>query len=267
MDDQRIRLATFNLLHGRSLRDGRSEPSRLASAAAELAPDVVGLQEVDRQQRRSGSVDQTALVAETIGAAHWRFVPSIHGTPGGRPTWTPAFEEDGATTTGPTYGVGLVSRFPVRAWRVRRFPPAPFALPLLVPNEGGRPRLMRVPDEPRTAIAAVVDGPSGAFTVATAHLSFVPGPNARQLRALVRWIADLPRPAFLVGDFNLPGGLPRRLTGWTPLAVAATYPSWRPRVQFDHLLADGLPPHAVHAEHVLTLEVSDHCALAVDLDL
>ena len=113
----------------------------------------------------------------------------------------------------------------------------------------------------------MLEGPRGPVTVATAHLSFVPGVNAGQLRGLVRWLSDLPRPAVLLGDFNLPGSLPRRLTGWTALASAATYPSWRPRVQFDHVLADGIDRAAVHAHHVLSLDVSDHCALAVDLTL
>ena len=44
-------------------------------------------------------------------------------------------------------------------------------------------------------------------------------------------VADLPRPLFLMGDFNLPGGWPRRLTGFTSLATGATYPSVAPRVQ------------------------------------
>jgi endonuclease/exonuclease/phosphatase family metal-dependent hydrolase len=262
-----LRVATFNLLHGRSVHDGVAEPERLRAAAELLDADVVGLQEVDHAQPRSGEVRQTALVADALGAPQWRFVPSVHGTPGPTVDWTPASEDDGAALTGPAYGVGLVSRLPVRLWRVTRFPAARLRLPLLVPTEEGRPRLMRIPDEPRVAVAAVLEAPGGLLTVATAHLSFVPGVNVRQLRALVHWLADLPRPLLVVGDLNLPGSVPRRVTGWTPLAVAATYPSWRPRVQFDHVLAEGVPPDRVRGAHVLPLPVSDHCALAVDLDL
>jgi hypothetical protein len=37
-------------------------------------------------------------------------------------------------------------------------------------------------------------------------------------------------------------------------------------VQFDHVLADGLPKEQrPTAMHVMALPVSDHCALAVDL--
>lgn len=257
-------MATFNLLHGRSLAHGGVDARELVAAAGRLAADIVGLQEVDRLQQRSHSVDQTALIADALGAADWRFLPAVDGTPGRAVTWSPSVVDDGAGTTGPTYGVGLVSRLPVREWRVRRFAAAPLPMPLMVP---GRKGLVWVPDEPRVALAAVVDGPRGPLTVVTAHLSFVPGWNAAQLRSLARWARDLPAPRLLLGDFNLPGPLPRWASRWTQLARAATYPSYRPRVQFDHVLASGIPETAVRDVEALRLPVSDHCALVVDLEL
>lgn len=257
-----VRVATFNLLHGRSVVDATVREHALREAAAALDADVVGLQEVDRHQERSHVVDQTAVVADVLGAGHWRFVPAVLGTPGKVVSWTTASVDDGATTTGPSYGVGLVSRLPVRSWQVRRFGPAPVSMPLMVPGTRG---LSRVPDEPRVAVAAVVDGPRGEFTVLTAHLSFVPGWNIAQLRALVRWAQLFPAPRLLIGDFNLPGALPRWSSRWAQLARVATYPSWRPRVQFDHMLAQGIDESAVQDVQAMRLAVSDHCALVVDL--
>lgn len=253
-----MRIATFNLLSGRGVPDGTVSADNLRAAAEALDADVVGLQEVDRLQERSGGTDQTACVAEALGARWSRFVPAVEGTPGA--AWTPSSADDGADVEGPSYGLALVSRLPVLSWRVRRFGPAPVGLPLLVPGTRG---LTTVRDEPRVALAAVVEGPSGPFTVVTAHLSFVPGWNVRQLRAVSRWAAAFPGPRLLVGDFNLPGALPRLITGWSQLARVATYPSWRPRVQFDHVLSDR--PIAVSATRALQLPVSDHCALTVDL--
>jgi endonuclease/exonuclease/phosphatase family metal-dependent hydrolase len=255
-----VRLATFNLLSGRSLTDGGIRAADLTAAAAELDADVVGLQEVDRAQDRSAGVDQTALVADALGAGWSRFVPALDGTPGA--AWSASRTDDGAASLGPSYGVGLVSRLPVLSWRVRRFGPAPFGMPLYVPGNRG---LTHVPDEPRLALAAVVEGPAGPFTVLTAHLSFVPGWNVRQLRAVVRWAASLPGPRLLVGDFNLPGAVPRLVSGWTQLARVPTYPSWQPRVQLDHALADR--PVTVGDATARRLAVSDHCALVVDVDL
>lgn len=271
------RIGTFNLLHGIPVVGATAQATRptgppepdldlLRSSAAALDADVLGIQEVDRHQVRSGFADQTAAVAEALGAAHWRFAPAVHGTPGETKDWSAATADDGADTEGPTYGVGLVSRLPVLDWQVRRFAPAPFSIPLLIPAQP-RPRLVRIPDEPRLALAAVIDGPAGPFTVVTAHLSFVPGYNVRQLRALARWARSLPGPVFIAGDFNLPGGIPRRVTGWESLAKGATYPSFKPRVQFDHVLAHGLATAAPRRATVHPLAVSDHCALTVDVGL
>jgi endonuclease/exonuclease/phosphatase family metal-dependent hydrolase len=258
-----LRIATFNLLHGLSLADGVADPALLREAAKTLDADVLGLQEVDRRQPRSGGVDQTELVAEALEASWWRFVPAVHGTPGPAVSWTPASEDDGLVTTGPTYGIGLVSRYPVREWRVRRFEAAPVGLPLLVP---GRRGLTRVPDEPRLALAALVDGPAGQLTVVNTHLSFVPGWNVGQLRRIVRWVADLPTPRLVIGDFNLPGTLPRTVTRLNQLARVPTYPAYAPRVQFDHVLGDGIGEGQVRATNALRMPISDHCALSVDLE-
>jgi endonuclease/exonuclease/phosphatase family metal-dependent hydrolase len=251
-----VRVATFNLLHGWSLEHG-ADTGALRAAASTLDADVVVLQEVDRDQERSGHVDQTSVVAAELGAAWWRFVPSLSGTPGS--AWSPIGDED---VSGPAYGLGVVSRLPVRSVQVRRFRPAPVGLPLHV---AGRRGLTPVRDEPRVVVAALMSGPAGSFTVLGTHLSFVPGWNVRQLRAVVRWARTLPAPRLLLGDLNLPAPVVRRVTGWTPLARVATYPSWRPRVQLDHVLADR--PLPVSAAQALRLEVSDHLAVVADVSL
>lgn len=252
-----MRVATFNILHGRSVVHGTVVEDDLREAAREIDADIVGLQEVDLSQPRSDGVDQTAVVADALGAGSWLFVPSLHGSPGGE--WAPATDEPVA---GPAYGVGLVSRFPVRDWSVRRFGPAPVGMPLMVPGTRG---LTHVDDEPRVAVAAQVETPSGQLTVVTAHLSFVPGWNVAQLRALARWARTLPGPRMLIGDFNLPGAVPRLTTRWAQPARVRTYPSWRPRVQLDHVLLDGFPADAVRGVRAVRTAVSDHCALVVDL--
>jgi endonuclease/exonuclease/phosphatase family metal-dependent hydrolase len=245
-------------------------PAQLRDAVAALDADVLAVQEVDRGQPRSGNVDQTAVLAAALGAGEHRFVPTVRGTPGPVRDWVAAWGGcDGASDSrpaaeGPVYGIGLVSRFPVVAWFVRRFPAAPLGLPLLVPASP-RPRLMNIPDEPRAALAAVLGTPGGRMTVISTHLSFVPGVNVRQLRAVARWARTFPGPRLILGDLNLPGSVPRRVTGWDALARARTYPSPRPRVQFDHVLADGVPASAVAAVRTDRLAVSDHRALTVVL--
>jgi endonuclease/exonuclease/phosphatase family metal-dependent hydrolase len=255
----RLRFGTFNLLHGLAVGSGAVDDANLRSAAAVLDADVLGLQEVDRGQPRSDKTDQAAVVADKLRAPWWRFAPALTGTPG---KWTHADPANDTITSG--YGVALVSRLRVLHWDVRAFPAARVSLPLKVV---GRPGLTRVPDQPRVALAAVVVGPEGPFTVATAHLSFVPGWNARQLREVTRWLATMPPPRVLAGDFNIPGRVPAALTGWVDLARAPTYPSWRPRVQWDHILASGIGPDDVRAATSMRLPVSDHCGLVVDVEV
>ena len=193
----------------------------------------------------------------------------------------------------PSHGVALLSRLPVLAWRARRLAPAPVAMPLRV---AGRPGLTAVRDQPRAVLAAVLDGPRGPFTAVAVHLSFVPGWNIGQLLTVRRWIAELPRPHVLLGDLNLVGAVPgavlnaavatepplirHRLADrepspaggpmprrWRHLARRPTYPSHRPVVQFDHVLATGIRADAVDGVRVPRTAVSDHRPLVVELTL
>lgn len=265
-----LRLGTFNALSGRSLTNPDADPQGLAAAVARLAADVVALQEVDRHQERSGGSDQAGLVAEAMGVDGdgYRFVATVRGTPG-LPGWVPAIGNgriDGPSygIDGPSYGIALISRVPVRQWLVLGLGSTPGRYPLVVP--GPRPQVMWLKDEPRAAVAAVLEEPR--LTVACTHLSFVPGRNAVQLRRVVRWLRTLPGPRVLLGDLNLPGGLPARLTGWAPLVEAATYPAPVPKLQLDHVLTDGLPDGAEAGDaRAVRLPVSDHCAAVVALRL
>jgi endonuclease/exonuclease/phosphatase family metal-dependent hydrolase len=261
-----LRAGSYNILHGMRVLGGAVErdTEALRSAVASLDVDVLGIQEVDAAQPRSGMADQTALAAQALGAQHWRFLPTVAGTPGPDGHFRPSTPEEIADAAAgkydqPMYGVGLISRIPVRAWHHLTMDAAKVTLPLLVPGSP-RPRVLRVPDEPRAALAAVLDLPT-PVTVVTVHLSFVPLFNISQLRRIRRWLDDLPRPVVLGGDFNLPGRIPSRVTGWAGAPLRATYPVFKPRVQFDHILADGL--EAVGGD-VHTLPVSDHCAVTAD---
>jgi endonuclease/exonuclease/phosphatase family metal-dependent hydrolase len=280
-----VRVATFNLWSGRALPpDGGAAPSapaidagrlaRSVASLAELGVDVLAVQEVDHGQPRSGGADQLAEVAQAFGARAGRFVPTITGVPGPSSGWqrvAPGHHdrphEQVSASLGPpspSYGIGLVSRLPVLAWRVRVLRGSRAVLPMAVPSPGRLPRLLLVPDEPRVALAAVVAGPSGPVTVICTHLSFAPLAARRQLRAVARWAGSLPGPRVIAGDLNLPGPVPAWLTGWTSLARAATYPAHQPRLQLDHLLSDARPAPTRPAR-ALALEVSDHLALVGDV--
>jgi endonuclease/exonuclease/phosphatase family metal-dependent hydrolase len=253
-----VRIGTFNILHGRSLEDGQVDVDRLAAAVKSLDADVLGLQEVDRDQPRSMGADLTAVAAEAMGAKEHQFVAALHGTPGG--TWMAATgdEQPGSAT----YGIALLSRFPVVSWRVVRLPPLRTSVPLW---STWTRRLFLARDEPRVAVAAVLDGPFGEFTVCNTHLSFIPGWNAVQLRRLVRSLAGTREPMVLIGDLNMQPSQAARYTGMQPIGSATTFPVDRPTRQIDHVLVRGRLRASGPAEAV-RLPLSDHRALVVDCE-
>ena len=254
-----MRIATFNILHGRSMEDGRVDVERLAAAVKRLDADVLGLQEVDRDQPRSFGADLTAVAAEAMGAVDSQFVAALSGTPGG--TWMAATgdEQPGSAS----YGIALLSRLPVVSWRVVRLPASKGKLPVWF-RGARRPSL--VSDEPRIAVAAVLDGPQGQFTVANTHLSFIPGWNSFQLRRLVRSLAGTREPLVLMGDLNMEPRRAARISGLQPLANGATFPAPQPRRQLDHVLARG-PIRATGPATAVQLPLSDHRALVVPCEV
>lgn len=253
-----MRLATFNILHGRALSDGRVDLDRFAAAVKRVDADVLALQEVDRDQARSHGADLTAVAAEAMGATDHRFAATLHGQPG---TWSAATGADQPDIS--AYGIALLSRHPVRSWHVLALPVLRRRVPV-VHAGARRPSLVR--DEPRAALAAVLDTPQGALTVVATHLTFIPGWNAVQLRRLVAACRWLPQPLAVLGDLNLRAGAPARISGLQSVGRVDTFPVEVPNRQIDHILLGGgvwptSEPSAVDTG------MSDHRALVVDVEL
>ena len=251
-----MRVATFNILHGRTVGDG-VDPERLRDCVRRLNPDILALQEVDLDQPRSGRADLTAAAAEAMNAVEHRFVAAISGTPG--TTWMAATGHEQPGTA--AYGIALLSRFPADSWQVVRFPRIPVRFPMYLP---GHNKVIVVNEEPRAAVIARLQTPLGPITVANTHLSFVPGWNRRQLRRLVRDLGGLPGPRLLVGDLNLKPAAVNRWSGMRSLASAATFPAHAPDRQIDHILTDDRELRAGSTVAEL-MPISDHRPLVVDL--
>jgi len=90
-----MKVTSWNLLHGAATPGVNGEdgsgvafvtPERaselLLQAAGTISSDVIGLQEVDRFQPRSGGLHQVEFLAHSLGAADWAFAPTVIGTPG-----------------------------------------------------------------------------------------------------------------------------------------------------------------------------------------
>jgi endonuclease/exonuclease/phosphatase family metal-dependent hydrolase len=253
-----VRLATFNVLHGRSVSDDQVDADRFADAVASLDADVLALQEVDRDQERSHGLDLTATAAEAMGASNFRFAAAMAGAPDGG--WQKATGDEPVGS--PLYGVALLSRFPVRRWDVIRLPALRLPVAFRWPGNSW-PSLVR--DESRVALVAevVAPPPLGALTVVATHLSFLPGWNDIQLRMLMHQIRRMTGPVVLMGDLNLEPEHVQRTTGLRSLGAADTFPAQAPTRQIDHVLARDVPGRPT--AQAITLPVSDHAALVVDL--
>jgi endonuclease/exonuclease/phosphatase family metal-dependent hydrolase len=268
-----LRVLTLNTASGRGAAGGALGPAALAEALEELAglgADVVALQEVDAGQERSGRAHQAELAARACGAADWRFAPALVGTPspllpGAAPAWHPA----GGALLGPgdavgeaLFGVALLSRRPVRSWHALALPGGRAKLRLRAPDpRTGAVRWWSFPDEPRVAVAAVLEG---GVSVACTHLSFSPPTAVRQLRRVRHWLAQAPGPVrLLLGDLNLPARLPALVAGGEPLVRTGTYPAQRPRLQLDHVLA--LQGEVTGERVQASLPLGDHRVLVVDV--
>ena len=254
-----MRLATFNILHGRSLRDGVVDLDRLAEAVRILDPDILALQEVDRDQPRSHLADLTAVAAEAMGAVTHRFAAALSGTPGA--TWIAATENDVPGTA--AYGIALLSRYPARSWQVLRLPRIPVRFPLYLTAPR---KMIMVNEEPRAVVIGHLDTPAGPLVVANTHLSFVPGWGQFSCSGSAATWPGVAGPVVLMGDLNMAGRLPARITGYRSLAQHPTFPLEPPDRQLDHILLRGRLGQ-VTGSSAPELPLSDHRALVVDLEV
>jgi endonuclease/exonuclease/phosphatase family metal-dependent hydrolase len=273
-----MRITSWNILHGMAIPPAAKgvKPTSLSDAgqkiAAELAPDVIGIQECDYALARSENVNQIAELATSIGVPYFAFASCIIGTPG--ETWRKLNESDKRIITNTdssshegSYGIGIASKIEVLQWHRLDLGNSPIGAPLLIPGDESGPGKVRpiyIRDEPRVALAATL---ANGYTVINTHLSFVPGFNLHQLRKLKRWAIELEKEtrtiAIIMGDLNLPKNLPVVGSQWKSLATQATYPSWGAKIQFDYILSKA--PLTLQYLPTVLSGVSDHLPLSVEI--
>lgn len=269
-------VTSWNLLHGMAIppsNDLAADQIKLSEAIQAVSADVIGIQEIDEQLARSGKVSQTAVVAEAMRTQHWGFAPVMVGAPGEK--WRKLNSLDVKIITHENvqanrqsnvdgnYGIGIVSKIPIVNWDRLELGNSPFGMPLVIPTENKKGKqsvkMIYVADEPRVALAATLDN---GWTVINTHLSFVPFVNYCQLRKIKKWASELSAKygtqALIIGDMNLPKGLPVVASKWNSLVEQNSYPSWGGKVQFDYILSDSLKPDQYEALPSLSTGVSDH---------
>jgi endonuclease/exonuclease/phosphatase family metal-dependent hydrolase len=133
-----------------------------------------------------------------------------------------------------SYGIALATNQPIKKLYVKKLGRSIIGMPLLIPKDNGKGvRFIYVKDEPRVALIAELEN---GFTIATTHLSFVPGVNIFQLNKISSFLKKLAGISVLMGDLNLPANLPSKLSGFRSVLSQSTYPSWGPKIQFDYIM-------------------------------
>jgi len=273
-----MRITSWNLLHGMEIPPNPAGPSApaLQRAIAEIASDVIAVQEVDYLLPRTGGVNQISEIATAMSGTDWAFAPSVIGTPGEK--WRKLNDRDPKYISNNSigdlagsYGIAIASNIPVAKWQRLELGRSVIGMPLVVPTESetsSKPKIraIYVRDEPRVALAATLQN---GFTVINTHLSFIPGVNLKQLNKLKRWAQQIARETntipIILGDLNLPKGIPVIGSKWKSLVTQNTYPSWGAKIQFDYILANDLSGYRVTDCKTVKTGVSDHLPLRIEL--
>ena len=277
---QRLRVISWNLLHGQKIPPTNSQDWQveLASAAKRVAdqlqPNFIALQEVDYFQSRSDFTNQTEVVAQNMQLKYWAYLPTLIGTPGEK--WSSVKDLKNSIITQSSldknpkasYGIALATNWPIKKLYVKKLGRSFIGMPLLIPRDDGKGvRFIYVKDEPRVALIAELEN---GYTIATTHLSFVPGVNIFQLNKLSFFLKKLPGLALLTGDLNLPANLPSKLSGFKSLVSQATYPSWRPKIQFDYImLRKKVLSRLLSIKPIQSTatQISDHTPIGVEIQI
>ncbi len=241
-----LRLLSFNIQAGTStaryhhyvthswrqvLPHSKRVENLVAIADLVASYDVVALQEVDSGSLRSGFINQSRYLATEASMPFW-----CHQS--NRKVGTVAYA-----------GNGLLSRYAPDAVEEHR-------LPGVIPGRG-------------TLLARFGLG-SGGLDVAVVHLALGKRARIQQLRFLAREL-DSGRHLVVMGDFNthVDSGPVREfletLALRAPTRGLATYPSWQPQRAIDHILVS--QSLAAGAAEVLDISYSDHCPVALEIQL
>lgn len=232
-----LRVVSYNIRNGGRGMDDKWDSSRTAKVLADLKPDIVLMQEVDMNARRSGKKDVAAEIAGKLG------MKSVFGQ---------AMPYDGGG-----YGIAILSALPMTNTRE------------LTMKGGTEPRLVLLED-------VTIPGTKRAITVACAHLDYKNEPAVtKHAVRIAGGLAKEPLPVIIGGDFNFgpKSSVLGAFTGAgfvyaTKTGNPASFPANKPVEEIDHFLwspkdALTLRDCRVHPEPM----ASDHRPLVLDVTL
>jgi endonuclease/exonuclease/phosphatase family metal-dependent hydrolase len=241
-----IRIITYNVHKCIGGVDRRYRPKRIHETIDHYRPDVVLLQEVDSDAKRSQGDHQTELLGDMLGMRHRAYYPNVTLRRGG------------------AYGNAVLSRFPLTDSQ---------NIDLTVP-----PKKRRGVVHVRARIRPDGESHTRTLHVFNMHLGLMGMERKIQLRRFLEAdsIADLhpDAPVVVGGDLNdLYGTLgPKVLepAGFrTARKIGPTFPAYAPLRTLDGLYVRGqiVIKHMFRADVGVARQASDHLPLVADLVL
>lgn len=231
-DHGSLRILSYNIKHGRGM-DGKVDLPRIAKVIRSVSPDLIALQEIDRNCTRSGSVDLTAELGARLGM-EGRFGKFMD------------FQ-------GGEYGMAILSKFPIIDHHIHELP------------KGAEPRCaleVRVNTGARFGDISFV-GIHNDWTRENLRVA--------QCEVLVGELEKREVPVILAGDFNAgrdSESVDLLLGSGFEILVDEkinTFPSNYPKVEIDFIMSRGLKYkeyiHSVIDERI----ASDHRPVLVEL--
>lgn len=249
-----IRIVTYNIKSGRYQPHGLEAVARTIQS---LSPDILALQEVDEDMRRTSGVAQTDWLSRRLRMTA---------------LFAPAMAYDGGQ-----YGIALLSRYPISTHQSRRlYQP-------VYPDAASRPRH---DSEPRVMLGVRLllpdTRPQGGLplSVVVAHLGLTQDQRLLQLRELsdfsLPWASS--GPLVVLGDFNCEPDAPELAPLRASLVDACaaqgvagdariTFPLDSEPAAIDYIWVSPtmhiISAKVVHDE----TQASDHFPLVVDVEL
>jgi endonuclease/exonuclease/phosphatase family metal-dependent hydrolase len=233
----RIAVLTYNIYHGEDA-NGKSNLDAVAGIINSLKPDLVALQEVDKETTRVKGLDLTAELSRRTG------MKGMFGK--------------AMDYAGGEYGEAVLCRHPVIETKNNPLPHAPEA-------------------EPRAALEVHVKLPAGGPIVFVGtHLDHLRDQKSRMMQAgrIRELYADYNLPVILAGDLNaVPGSDPINLLtqDWSDTSQGdprPTSPSVAPKRKIDYIMFRPKDRWRVVEVRVIDEKVaSDHCPVFAVLEL
>lgn len=229
-----MRVMTYNIHSGRDMY-GKLDLDGIIAVMKDQAPAILGVNEVRRRTSDIGDMDQAEMLAHHLDM-HMAYAEAM-------------------PYNGGSYGIMLLSRYPITGQEVIRIPDAP---------EGERGKWF----EPRVVLRCEVRTPQGPLCVLVTHAGLSQGEQRQAVATLAAQLAS-GKPTILLGDLNMTPDDEILAPIWQlaqgNALLPLTFPADAPKGRIDYIIT--MPGVKAGPIQAITTLASDHLPLVAEVEL